>query len=363
MATSLYVHIPFCSRICSYCDFSKVLFNQKWAFSYIDKLIEEIESFKIEKHSQKTIYVGGGTPTTLPDVLFNKFLAYLSQYLVDDGEFTVEANPESLSEEKIDIIKRNKVNRVSLGMESSNDKYLKLMDRTHTFEDVVKAVSHLKKKGILNINVDLIYALPGETSEEVEKDVEALLSLDVPHISTYSLILEDSTKFKNLGLKEADDSIQADQYELILGILRNEGYERYEVSNYSKPGFESRHNQVYWRNEEYYGCGMGASGYLNGVRYKNAGSILAYLSGKTIAEREPVEDKDKPLLFLMTNLRLKNGFDINKFQEFVGTSFDEKCGEKAKVLISSGLLVRDGDNIHVTDKGMLLLDKVVIELI
>ncbi len=363
MATSLYVHIPFCSRICSYCDFSKVLFNEKWAFSYIEKLIEEIDSYKIKKHSQKTIYVGGGTPSTLPDALFDKILGYLSQYLVNGGEFTIEANPESLTEEKIKILKKNKVNRVSLGVESSNKSYLELMDRPHTFGDVVNVVSNLKKGGITNINVDLIYALPGETNEEVKNDIEALLSLDVPHLSTYSLILEDSTKFKNMGLKEADDYVQADQYELILGMLRGRGYERYEVSNYSRPGFESQHNQVYWRNEEYYGCGMGASGYLNGVRYKNTGSILAYLSGKTVAEEEIVEDKDKTLLFLMTNLRLKDGFDVNKFKEFVGVSFDEKCGKKAEKLISSGLLVRDGNRIHVSDKGMLLLDKVVVELI
>lgn len=363
MTTSLYVHIPFCSRICSYCDFSKVLFNEKWAFSYIDKLIEELDGYNIPKHSQKTIYVGGGTPSALPDVLFNKILAYLSQYLVEGGEFSVEANPESLSVEKIGILKENGVNRVSLGVESSQNKYLEMMERPHSFKEVEEVISNLKGAGLTNINVDLIYALPGETNEEVETDINALLSLDVPHISTYSLILEDSTKFKNLGLKEADDSVQAEQYELILKTLRQHGYERYEVSNYSKPGFESKHNQVYWRNEEYYGCGMGASGYLNGIRYKNTGSILAYLSGKTVAEEEPVLDSDKPLLFLMTNLRLKDGFEISKFKEFVGTDFKEFAGEKLQKLIQDGLLVEENGRIHVTDKGMLLLDKVTISLI
>lgn len=363
MPTSLYVHIPFCSRICSYCDFSKVLFNEKWAFSYIEKLIEEIEGYKIPKHSQKTIYVGGGTPTTLPDTLFNKILGYLSEYLVEGGEFSIEANPESLTREKIDILKNNGVNRVSLGVESSQGKYLTLMERPHSFEDVIDVVNNLKGKGITNINVDLIYALPGESSEEVSIDIDALLSLDVPHISTYSLILEDSTKFKNLGLTEADDSIQADQYELILSTLREHGYERYEVSNYSKPGFESKHNTVYWRNEEYYGCGMGASGYLNGVRYKNTGSIIAYLSGKTVSEKEVVVDEDKPLLFLMTNLRLRNGFKMDRYKEFVGKDFMETHKEKALALEKEGLLIIEGDNVRVSDKGMLLLDKVTVDLV
>ena len=251
MATSLYVHIPFCQKICSYCDFSKVLFNQKWAFSYIEALFKEIDSYKIKPHSQKTIYVGGGTPTSLPDELFESLLLYLRKFLRAGGEFTVETNPESLTPLKIAIMKENGVNRVSIGMQSSNIKLLSLMEREHTYDDVYRCVNNLKTIGISNINVDLIYALPGEDMSILKEDIKALLSLDVPHISTYSLILEDSTKFKNLGYKEADDSIIADQYEEILNSLRAVGYERYEVSNYAKPGYESRHNTVYWKNKEY----------------------------------------------------------------------------------------------------------------
>lgn len=363
MATSLYVHIPFCSKICSYCDFSKVLFNEKWAFSYVDRLIEEISSYHIEPHSQKTIYIGGGTPTQLPDILFSKLLAYLKDYLAEDGEFSVEANPDSLTKSKAFLMKKHGVNRVSIGVQSANPKYLELMDRTHDFEDVKANVENLRRYGITNINVDLIYALPNETKEEVLNDVFSLLSLDVPHISTYSLILEEATVFKSKGYKEADQEVIAEQYEAILKTLRDNGYERYEVSNYAKPGYESKHNTVYWKNEEYYGVGLGASGYLNGVRYKNTKSMTKYLKGTTICEEEKVEDKDKPLYFLMTNLRLKEGFKIEDYEAYTGKNFDETLGNKVDKLIKTGLLVKESGRVYVTDKGMLLLDKVTVDLL
>lgn len=361
LPNSLYVHIPFCAHICSYCDFAKVLYDEKWAFSYIEELKREISSYKIN-HKLDTIYFGGGTPTCLPNELLDEILAFVQPLLKDDGEFTIEGNPETITEDKIKILKNRGINRLSLGLESANPHFLELMGRKHSFEDAENAVLLAKKNGIDNISVDLIYALPGETLKDLEKDVEALISLGVPHLSSYSLTVSSGTLFYKKGYREMDDEESASMYNLILEKLEEAGYERYEVSNFAKNGKYSRHNLTYWHDEEYYGVGLGASGYVNNIRYTNTKSLKTYLSGEYIAEKENLTIESSLEDFFLTNLRLAKGFSKSNFKERFGFSFENKYENQLKKLKRENLLIETEKSIYPTNKGILLLDRILLEL-
>lgn len=362
MAGSLYVHIPFCAHICGYCDFTKVLYREEWAFSYVESLFKQFDSLEIE-HPLKTIYVGGGTPSSLPSALLEKLLTKLSKYLNhDDYEFTIEANPESLTKEKLLIMKKAGVNRLSIGIESSSEKYLKLMGRKHTFIEGENAVKMAKECGFENITVDLIYGLPLETVEDVKKDVEALLKLDVPHLSTYCLSISKGTMWHKDGYKEMDDEEAALQYETILKELRNAGYIRYEVSNFARPGYESRHNMTYWRDKDYYAVGLGASGYLNGERFTFTKNLSSFIKGNYEGEREKVSINEEIEEFLLTNLRLEKGFKIDDFNMRFGTDFEDKYRIELDKLIKDGLIKVTENSVFATDKGILLLDRILLTL-
>ena len=275
---SAYFHIPFCSHICYYCDFAKVLMTGQPIDAYIESLIEEFQSFEIEK--LRTIYIGGGTPSVLSAQQLERLLTAIAEQLDLEvlEEFTVEANPGDLSDEVIKVLADSAVNRISLGVQTFNNALLKKIGRTHTEVQVYDSVERLKKAGFENITIDLIYALPGQTMEMVKSDVEKFLELKLPHVALYSLILEDHTVFMNRQrrglLRLPSEDKNADMYEYIMDILAKNGYNHYEVSNFGLPGFESKHNITYWDNEEYYGIGAGASGYLAGIRYKNLGPSL-----------------------------------------------------------------------------------------
>ena len=362
MISSLYIHIPFCAHICAYCDFSKVLYDENWAFSYIEELKKEVCSYSLQKNQLKTIYIGGGTPTCLKKELLKELLSFLSPYLKADGEFTIEGNPEDITDELLAILKEGGINRISLGMESSSKKYLTLMGRKHSYQDVKNAVELIKKRGFENISVDLIYALPGEKLSVLKEDIAAMLALNIPHLSAYSLTINPGTSFYNKGFKEMDDSLEADMYDLLLSSFRKAGYERYEVSNFAKPSFYSRHNLTYWHDDEYYGCGLGASGYVNGIRYTNTRSLSVYLKGKYRAEEEKLSVESQLEDFFLTNLRLKTGFTKKSFEMRFGYSFFTKFSTPFLKLQKDGLIQENSDSIFVSDKGMLLLDRVLVEL-
>lgn len=362
MAESLYVHIPFCTHICGYCDFTKVLYREEWVFSYVDSLIKQLDSLKIS-NPLKTVYVGGGTPSSLPLELLEKLLFKLKGYLdQNDYEFTIEANPESLNKEKLLLMKKAGVNRLSIGLQSSNEKYLKLMGRNHTFEEGVEVVNLAKECGFENITCDLIYGLPLEKEEDVLKDIEALLALNVPHLSTYCLSVSKGTAWYKDGHREMDDEQAAVQYETILREFRKAGYRRYEVSNFSRPGYESRHNMTYWRDNEYYAAGLGASGYLNGERFTFTKNLTSYLKGDYEGERETVSKDEEIEEFLLTNLRLENGFDINAYNKRFNMDFLNEYKDELEKLIKDDLLKIDNNIVRATDKGILLLDRILLTL-
>ncbi|MCY7026726.1 Oxygen-independent coproporphyrinogen-III oxidase 1 [Streptococcus sanguinis] len=369
--TSAYVHIPFCTQICYYCDFSKVFIKNQPVDSYLEHLIEEYDSYDIQK--LRTLYIGGGTPTALSAPQ----LAFLLEKLTDKldlsylEELTIEANPGDLDQEKIAILKDSPVNRVSLGVQTFNDRMLKQIGRSHSEKDIYENIANLKKAGFDNISIDLIYALPKQTMEDVKTNVAKAIALDIPHMSLYSLILENHTVFMNrmrrgkLPLPKED--LEAEMFEYIIAELEKAGFEHYEISNFSKPGFESRHNLMYWDNAEYYGIGAGASGYVDGVRYKNHGPIRHYMqaveAGNTRVQEEVLTLKEKMEEEMFLGLRKKSGVSKKRFEEKFGLSFEDHYGAVVSELTEQGLLVPDRDIVRMTKQGLFLGDTVAEKFI
>lgn len=369
--TSAYVHIPFCTQICYYCDFSKVFIKNQPVDSYLEHLIEEYDSYDIKK--LRTLYIGGGTPTALSAPQ----LAFLLEKLADKldlsylEELTIEANPGDLDQEKIAVLKDSPVNRVSLGVQTFNDRMLKQIGRSHLEKDIYENIANLKKACFDNISIDLIYALPKQTMEDVKINVAKAIALDIPHMSLYSLILENHTVFMNrmrrgkLPLPKED--LEAEMFEYIIAELEKAGFEHYEISNFSKPGFESRHNLMYWDNAEYYGIGAGASGYVNGVRYKNHGPIRHYLqeveAGNARVQEEVLTLKEKMEEEMFLGLRKKSGVSKKRFEEKFGLSFEDQYGAVVSELTEQGLLVPDKDIVRMTKKGLFLGDTVAEKFI
>ena len=369
--TSAYVHIPFCTQICYYCDFSKVFIKNQPVDSYLEHLIEEYDSYDIKK--LRTLYIGGGTPTALSAPQ----LAFLLEKLTDKldlsylEELTIEANPGDLDQEKIAVLKESPVNRVSLGVQTFNDRMLKQIGRSHLEKDIFENIANLKKAGFDNISIDLIYALPKQTMEDVKTNVAKAIALDIPHMSLYSLILENHTVFMNrmrrgkLPLPKED--LEAEMFEYIIAELEKAGFEHYEISNFSKPGFESRHNLMYWDNAEYYGVGAGASGYVDGVRYKNHGPIRHYLqaveAGNARVQEEMLTLNEKMEEEMFLGLRKKSGVSKKRFEEKFGISFEDQYGAVVSELTEQGLLVPDRDIVRMTKKGLFLGDTVAEKFI
>ena len=369
--SSAYVHIPFCTQICYYCDFSKVFIKNQPVDAYLEHLIQETRSYEIGK--LRTLYIGGGTPTALSAQQLAYLLTELPKVmdLSEVEEFTIEANPGDLDPDKIAVLKDSQVNRVSLGVQTFDNKMLKKIGRSHQEQDIYDNIRHLKQAGFDNISIDLIYALPGQTMEQVKENVAKAIDLDIPHMSLYSLILENHTVFMNRmrrgKLPLPKEELEAEMFEYIIEELEKAGFEHYEISNFSKPGFESRHNLVYWDNAEYYGLGAGASGYVDGIRYKNHGPIRHYLeaveAGKARITEEhlTLEEKMEEELFL--GLRKKTGVSKARFEEKFGVSFDQRYGQVVASLTEQGLLVPDYKQVRMTKRGLFLGDTVAEKFI
>ncbi|HFZ6721547.1 TPA: radical SAM family heme chaperone HemW [Streptococcus agalactiae] len=369
--TSAYVHIPFCTQICYYCDFSKVFIKNQPVDAYLQALIREFRSYDITE--LRTLYIGGGTPTSISAVQLDYLLTELSRDLNLNTleEFTIEANPGDLTVDKIEVLQKSAVNRVSLGVQTFNDKHLKRIGRSHNEAQIYSTIDALKTAGFQNISIDLIYALPGQTMDDVRRNVAKALSLNIPHLSLYSLILEHHTVFMNKmrrgKLHLPTEDLEAEMFEYIISEMERNGFEHYEISNFTKPGFESRHNLMYWDNVEYYGVGAGASGYLDGIRYRNRGPIQHYLKGvsegnarlseEVLSKNEMMEEE----LFL--GLRKKEGVSIGKFEQKFGTSFEKRYGQIVQELQSDGLLKENNGFIQMTKKGLFLGDTVAEKFI
>ena len=358
---SLYIHIPFCEHICDYCDFTKLQYFRNFAVSYLKALKKELDSYDIG--ALKTIYVGGGTPTALEDDLFEQLLEMIKPYTNGVIEYTFEANPESLSEAKIKLLTKYGVNRLSLGVQSTNDEILKYINRSHTFEEVQKCVALLKENGLNNINVDLILGLPHINDKYLKEDLINVLSLGVKHISCYALTIHPHTVLYRKGFKELDGDQMRHYYDIVQKILSGDEFFHYEVSNWAKEGKESLHNLTYWRNEQYYGCGLGASGYIDEVRYKNTTNLTKYLKGDYVEEKETVAKDDKFTYEIMLSLRTNEGLDLRKIVREYGVNLLKTKEKEIIDMTKRGLVFCKNEHLIATYEGMMILDTIILELL
>lgn len=359
MVKSAYIHIPFCNNICSYCDFCKLLYNKNFVKKYLDALEKEITN-NYKNEILDTIYVGGGTPSSLSVSELNKLFSIIKIFkLSKEYEFTFEVNIEDITEEKLEILKENKVNRLSIGIESFNDKYLKYLGRNYT-SDIINEKVELAKKYFDNINVDLMYALKNESLNDLEEDIDKILKLDIKHISCYSLIIEKNTKLYIDNTKYISDDLDSDMYDLIDKKLENK-YHRYEVSNYSITSYESRHNLTYWKNNEYYGFGLGAAGYIDNIRYTNTRNLSKYISGNYEKQEEVLTKEDKIKYEFILGLRLTSGINKDNFNKKYGININEI--EVIKKLINKGLLIDDKINIYVPKKYFYVLNDILVNFV
>lgn len=353
MITSVYIHIPFCDHLCTYCDFAKRFYNEDIVNKYLDALEVEIKE-KYQNELIKTIYIGGGTPSSLCVNSLQKLMKVIEIFRLDKNyEFTFEVNPENIDEEKVLLLKKHGVNRISMGVESTCSKNLKYLGRHHDFKMVKEKVSMIKRNGISNINIDLIYALPNEKISDLKKDLDNIMKLDIKHISTYSLEIHDHTWLGIKKEKSIDDNIDSEMYYYICNYLKEKGFNHYEISNFCKDNYYSHHNMVYWKNNEYYGFGLGASGYINNIRYTNTRSMYNYINKKRIIYQEKVSKKENISYALILGFRLIDGINKKEFKEKYGVLLIKQFN--IKDLIKQGYLIDDGLNIKIS------YDKIYIE--
>ena len=357
MIHSVYIHIPFCNDICSYCDFCKMYYNSNLVDKYFKALNKEI-NLKYNNEKINTIYIGGGTPSALNINELKHLFDILKIFKTENLEYTIECNIESITEDKLILFKQNGINRISIGVQTLNDKYIKYLNRHHN-KEMVKSKINLVKKYIDNINIDLIYAIPDETLEELDEDLEFILSLNVNHISTYSLIIEEHTKLFIDKTSNIDEELDYQMYKLICHKLKN--YNHYEISNFSKLGYESKHNLVYWNNLEYYGFGLGASGYINNIRYDNTRSINKYLNGDYIKEYHKLEMYETIENEFILGLRKIKG--LNKQDFFNRYNIDIKSINNVEKLLKEHKLKDDGNNIYIDKKYLYTSNEILINFI
>lgn len=362
----MYIHIPFCHQICHYCDFNKVFFKNQPVDEYIEALGKELQYMKEEGISfekLETVFIGGGTPTSLSAQQLERLLMIIRKYVHVDQliEFTTEANPDELTTDKLAVLKAGGINRLSLGVQSFDEDLLKQIGRTHNPEDPVRVIQEARAIGFDNISIDLMYALPNHTIETWQHTLTKAFELNLEHFSGYSLIVEPKTVFYNLmnkgKLPLPGEDIEAEMLDMLIEQMEAHGYHQYEISNFAKPGKASVHNLLYWQNEEYAGVGAGAHGYLNGVRYSNIGPISHYMKaveeGKrpilqthTVTKTEAMEEE----MFL--GLRKVDGVSSAHFEEKFQCSLKEVYGEELKLLIDRALLYEEDGYYKLTKVGL-----------
>jgi putative oxygen-independent coproporphyrinogen III oxidase len=371
MIQSAYIHIPFCEHICHYCDFNKVFLKGQPVDEYLSMLKKDME-LSINQHpgtKLKTVFVGGGTPTSLNEAQLHYLCESIQEVLpFSEGfEYTFEANPGDLSDEKLSILYNSGVNRLSFGVQSFNDELLKKIGRTHRAADVYDTLAKAEKIGFENISIDLIYGLPGQTMADFEDTLKKALELDLPHYSGYSLIVEPKTVFYNLmqkgKLNLPPQDLEASMYERLMERMSQNGLEQYEISNFAKKGFESRHNLTYWNNEEYFGFGAGAHGYVSCRRVSNHGPLkkymsplyegsLPYLEVHEVTKQEQMEEE----MFL--GLRKSKGVSFEGFGAKFHVEVTDIFGNAIEEQVNKGLLIIEDGYVRLTHRGKLLGNEV-----
>ena len=363
----VYIHIPFCKQKCFYCDFPSFAGRERFIDNYLSALGRELE-LAAEKYGEQgrlkpaTVYVGGGTPSLLALNQMEGLFAAIDKHINLDfvDEFTIEANPGTLTVDKLRLMKAAGVNRLSIGVQSLDDDCLKSIGRIHTAREAVESVRLAQEKGFDNISIDLMYGLPGQTMETLKASVEKALTLDVQHISIYGLQLEEGTVFsrqQEMGKLQLPDDEQVEMmYDYITEVLPLNDYTRYEISNYALPGFESKHNCLYWQDVSYLGFGAGAHSYWQGSRYENPADIEQYISRISGGEilgymEEQVGEKEHMEEFCFLGLRMTSGIKKGKFKEVFNKDIHEVFGETIKEMKGKALLEETNTSLRLTKLG------------
>lgn len=360
----LYLHIPFCSSKCPYCDFYSFRCDEQKRSEYIASMLNEID--KKSKHflcKANTLYIGGGTPSVLDSAQISALVKKSKEcFLTESAEITLECNPHNVSEEFFEKIAQSGVNRISLGLQSANDNERKKLGRRAGVQEVKAAIENCKKAGIENISVDVMLGIPDSTLEGLGKTLEFCVSQNIRHISCYILKIEENTPFFKMQdrLNLPDDDTVADMYLFMCEYLEKHGFMQYEISNFAKKGFESRHNLKYWNCEEYLGIGASAHSFINGKRFYCVGDAESFIENpEYISDGDGGDFKE----YAMLKLRLAKGIDENETIKKYGFPLPEKMKEKANKFQKQGLVACDENGIHLTRKGFLLSNTVISELI
>lgn len=361
MPKSCYIHIPFCNNICSYCDFTKIYYKKGIVDEYLNSLEKEIENTYLDEELD-TIYIGGGTPSSLSIQELDKLFNILNKLKKSKNiEYTIEGNFESTTKEKLNLYKKYGINRLSFGIESIDKNNLKLLERNINKNKVIEIINYSKKIGLRNINVDLIYAIPGETIATLKKDIDFILNLDVSHISTYSLIIEDHTKLKINKIKNISEDLDFAMYKIICNKLSSNHYIHYEISNFAKAGYSSKHNTCYWNNNEYYGFGLGASSYIGNVRSTNTKSINKYLNNDYSKFIEYLTKKDKEEYEVILNLRKREGINLQEFYNKYNTKLIDVYDYSS--LVKDKLLILDEESLHISEDKWYISNEIIVRLL
>lgn len=359
--SSLYVHVPFCKHICSYCDFCKVFYHQKWAWQYLEALSYEIQDKKLLS-SYDTVYIGGGTPTALDHRQLERLFQILSPYTQKSCEYSIEMNPETVDQEKLALCQKYGVNRLSIGVQTFHDHLLQNIGRQHTCKQAQELIKQAQSLGLEDINVDLIYGLPQQTWEDVQEDLEQLDLLNVHHVSLYSLILEDHTILKNQNYQSLDDETDALWYQRIRSILKEKGFTQYEVSNFyrHKP---SLHNLVYWHYQDYEGIGLSAHSLKEHCRYENTRSLTQYLQHHYNKEKIPLKAKDEQFEKIMMGLRLTCGIDIEEMNRLFSIDFLTYYRTVIEKYQKLQMLTIENQHLMTTPLGMNFLNNILVDFL
>lgn len=370
----IYIHIPFCIKKCEYCDFVSYCNKEKYVLQYINALKKEIKNNINKEYKITTIYIGGGTPSSIEENYIADIIETIKLNMNDENlkefknvEVTIEVNPGTVTEKKLETYKEIGINRLSIGLQETHDELLKSIGRIHTYEEFLKTYNMARKIGFNNINVDLMIALPNQTIQDIKENLEKIIKLNPEHISVYSLILEEGTPFYNKynenKIKLPGEELERNMYWYVKNTLENNGYIHYEISNFSKKGFESKHNMNCWNQEEYFGFGVAAHSYNNKTRYSNTNSIEEYIKGsnKIIHEKQTLEDMQKE--YMLLGLRKIEGINIQKFKNKFAQNPIFIFKEQLSKLVDEELIVIDGNEIKLTNKGLDLANIVWEEFV
>ena len=355
---SIYIHIPFCNSICTYCDFCKIFYNKKYINDYLNNLEQEIK-VRYKSEIVNTIFIGGGTPSSLDDEELIRLMNIIEIFKLNDNyEFTVECNIESITENKLKIMKKYGVNRISIGVESFDNSIIKLLGRNHTKKDVYNKME-IVKRYFSNINIDLIYAAYDDINI-LKSDIDCFLKLDIPHISTYSLIIEDNTVLKINGTKNIDEDLDYEMYNYIQDTLEKNGYIHYEISNYARSGYKSKHKLGYWNNYEYYGFGLSSVSYIGNKRISNTKNLSKYLSGSYLDYTQE-EDKDIQMENeVMLGLRKFDGINLDDFKEKFNVLLEDVYD--IDDLVRDGYLIKENNYLKINKKYMYISNEVIVRM-